>query len=233
MKSRLAQAFGKTVQKSDVERVSKTSTLLQSRVQEASDTGSALSSNLSSTTIFNMKSKPESHDDTISSKPDLFLFKECSFSDQSLASRTPSTADPTRSNPKSWKGFTTPRSRRFHDGPQSLRRLRLDSLQQNEHLISEMAINTPGRISPRNIPKSQIVWNDLEADSGELFGSASGSLEEGMAVEEEMAVGLEEKEFPKLTDCDVVYTDSWTCCQTPTFVRYLPCDTIEEVEGES
>lgn len=167
--------------------------------------------------------------DTSPERGELYLFKECSFSDYSIVSRAQSTTDlPTRI--KSLRGSAEPRSRRYFDGPQSIKRLRTDQLQNIDRLSSEMALNTPGRVSPRNIRKSKISWSE-STESLTPPSRRGDSLEFEDAMEDEDA-GLENgNEFPALTDRDVAYVDSWGC-RKPGLTTYTPCDTIQEVEGE-
>lgn len=227
MKSYSPQAFGDTFQMSSSERVAKTSTLLQTRAHEHTPSRTNLP-NSESTAPFRTTTKSQTEDNS-PDKADHFLFKECSFSDFSTSSRPPSSSEPATSI-KSWKGFSPPRSRRYYDGPQSLRRLRLDRLQINDHVLTEMALSTPGRISPRNVPKSPVLWSD----SMECLtpSSRKSGLSEFEEEDEEEGTVIGGNEFPALTDNDVAYMDSWAC-RTPRLSAFSPCDTIDEVEGES
>lgn len=125
---------------------------------------------------------------------------------------------------RSFRSLPGRRSSGCFDRRRSVGGLYLDAMQIRPELLSEMTLNTPGRVSPRNKPASTPFacsesTESVLLDHGE-WSTSGTSL--GSEDREE-----EEGDYPPLTDCKVEYQDLWGC-RTPQLSTYRPCEPIAE-----
>ena len=131
--------------------------------------------------------------------------------------------------------------RRFHDGPRSLSDLKRDDMRLIRRLSIDMGFDTPGRVSPRNVPKQPFPWND--SDMYEFEDDYTPMWAKGMKTETGSCKSLassmgesamdsdvnSEDSWPVLADKNVCYEDSWRCGRTPR-LHFVPDTIIEEGE---